>query len=195
MRIIIVQAEIEAAIKAYILTQIAVKEGQEITIDFKATRGEDGATAEINIGAPASPNVPATKSTQTATQSRSLPAATKTQTTASSAAAAPAVAVTEATGSETEQSADNAFTTSDQPDQPAVTSEAATAETGNQEEEGQTSTSETETFDPPAFLKPKAEDDGASDEAVQKPAPAAATAAPAKSLFANLTKPVNAKTE
>lgn len=50
MRIIIVQAEIEAAIEQYVRNQVDIKEGQEISIDFKATRGEDGATADINIG-------------------------------------------------------------------------------------------------------------------------------------------------
>ena len=42
MKIILVQAEIELAIRAYVLTQIAVKDGQDITIDFKNTRGDDG---------------------------------------------------------------------------------------------------------------------------------------------------------
>lgn len=51
MRIILVQAEIEEAIRAYVHNQIVIKEGQEVTIDFKNTRGDDGATAEINISA------------------------------------------------------------------------------------------------------------------------------------------------
>lgn len=50
VRIILVQTEIEAAIKSYVLGQIQLKEGQEVSIDFKNTRGDDGATAEINIG-------------------------------------------------------------------------------------------------------------------------------------------------
>lgn len=51
MRIIIVQSEIEEAIKAYINNQVDIKEGQTINIELKSTRGEDGATAEINISA------------------------------------------------------------------------------------------------------------------------------------------------
>lgn len=52
MRIIIVQYEIEEAIRNYILNQIDIKEGQTINIEFKNTRGDDGATAEINISIP-----------------------------------------------------------------------------------------------------------------------------------------------
>ena len=58
MRIILVQAEIELALRAYVLNQISVREGQEITIAFKNTRGDDGATAEIDISTP-SANIPA----------------------------------------------------------------------------------------------------------------------------------------
>lgn len=58
MRIILIQAEIEAAVKAYVLNQIAIREDQEVTIEFKNTRGDDGATAEINIGTPRTPSQP-----------------------------------------------------------------------------------------------------------------------------------------
>ena len=54
MRIIIVQSEIEIAIRNHVLTQIVVKEGQKISIEFKNTRGEDGFTAEVDINT--SPN-------------------------------------------------------------------------------------------------------------------------------------------
>lgn len=52
MRITLVQAEIELALRAYVLSQISVREGQEITVTFKNTRGDDGATAEIDISMP-----------------------------------------------------------------------------------------------------------------------------------------------
>lgn len=183
MRIILVQAEIELALRAYVLNQIAVKDGQDINITFKNTRGDDGATAEIDITTPSLvPNEPQ-KSTQAVTQSRSLPAATKIAQTTASAVLAPAVAATDNIASETVQSADTASTTS---------TEAGTKE-------------ETEAFDPPAFLKAKTEvDNTVADEpaAVTKPsflntqAPASSeTVASGKSLFANLTKPVNTKPE
>lgn len=55
MRITIVESEIHDAIKAHILSQISVKEGSEITIDLRATRGAEGFMADIEItnGTPA----------------------------------------------------------------------------------------------------------------------------------------------
>ncbi len=52
MQITIVQAEIEEAIKSYVTGQIALKPGQEVTIDLKATRGAEGYQAIINVGYP-----------------------------------------------------------------------------------------------------------------------------------------------
>lgn len=49
MQITINQSEIEAAIRSHILSQINVKDGHEISISLKATRGEDGTTAIIDI--------------------------------------------------------------------------------------------------------------------------------------------------
>lgn len=54
MKITIVQREIEEAVRDYINKQIAVQEGMEITMDFTATRGDDGLTAAIDIS-PAAP--------------------------------------------------------------------------------------------------------------------------------------------
>jgi hypothetical protein len=49
MQIIIVQAEIETAIRNYITSQINLREGQNITVDLTATRGEAGFKAVIDI--------------------------------------------------------------------------------------------------------------------------------------------------
>lgn len=49
MQIILVQSEIEQALKDYVNSQVNVKDGQEISIELKATRGTDGATAIIDI--------------------------------------------------------------------------------------------------------------------------------------------------
>lgn len=49
IQITLIQTEIEQAIKAYVLGQLAIREGQEIEVDLRATRGESGATAVINI--------------------------------------------------------------------------------------------------------------------------------------------------
>lgn len=204
MRIIIVQAEIELAIRQYVLGQINIAEGQEITIDFKNTRGDDGATAEINIMKPV-PNEPVSqKPAQTTVQSRSTAPAKQIPATTASAVLAPAAAAGEAIASETEKSADSASTTSDQPVTGAQTSETSiekATETLNQEEEEASS----------GFPKRTPEYDAGREEAIEaaekaaekpvtkpsflNPAPAADAPAPAsgKSLFANLTKPVNPK--
>lgn len=59
MKITIVQSEIEEAVRQYILTQIAVKPGHSITMDFSATRGSDGLTAFIDISASDEATAPA----------------------------------------------------------------------------------------------------------------------------------------
>lgn len=178
MRIIIVQAEIEEAIKAHILNQIALKEGQEISIDFKATRGDDGATAEINITLPNEQ-----KSTQPVTQSRSTAQAVKIPAKTSSATVAPVVTAGEAIPSETEKSVETASTTT-----------AQTEELEPVEEVNEDPPLAEEPFSPPSFLKPKP--DGNSDEApVQKPQANNAGEPATKSLFANLQRPVNTKPE
>ena len=177
MRIILVQAEIELALRAYVLNQISVREGQEITITFKNTRGDDGATAEIDISTP-SDTVPA-----------KVPSTPVKRTPATAPVEAPVAAsepeVEEDTSDPSDGSpapaveAESDTTASDQaaPVQDASTTSEAdtTAKTGNQKEEEPVSK-------PASFLKPTAQP---SDEAP----------APSKSLFANLTKPVNPKPE
>ena len=49
MQITLVQTEIETAIRNYIHSQIVVKEGMKIDIILKATRGDEGTTAIIDI--------------------------------------------------------------------------------------------------------------------------------------------------
>ena len=177
MRIILVQAEIELALRAYVLNQISIREGQEITVAFKNTRGDDGATAEIDISTP-SANIPA-KMPSIPLKRTIAPAPVEAPVTASEpeveedtsdpsdGSPAPAVeAESDTTSSEEEAPVQDASTTL----------EADTAaETVNQKEEEPVSK-------PASFLKPTAQP---SDEAP----------APSKSLFANLTKPVNPKPE
>ena len=189
MRIILVQAEIELALRAYVLNQISVREGQEITIAFKNTRGDDGATAEIDISTPSNipakvPNTPvkrqaaptpltdlqtaSQRALQMALQASSEPEVEDDPSDPSDGSPAPAVeAESDTTASEEEAPVQDASTTSE--------AEAA-AEMGNQKEEGEPVSK------PASFLKPTAQP---SDEAP----------APSKSLFANLTKPVNPKPE
>ena len=184
MRIFLVQAEIELALRAYVLNQISVREGQEITIAFKNTRGDDGATAEIDISTPSDipakvPNTPvkrqaaptpltdlqtaSQRALQMALQASSEPEVEDDPSDPSDGSPALAVeAESDTTASEEAAPAQDASTTSE-------------ADAGNQKEEESVSK-------PASFLKPTAQP---SDEAP----------APSKSLFANLTKPVNPKPE
>ena len=205
MRIILVQAEIELAIRAYVLTQIAVKEGQDISIDFKNTRGDDGTTAEINITSPtmaaaAIPNEQPQKPAETATQSRQPAPAKQIAAKTSTAALAPAVAAGATTGSQTEQSASDASTTTAQPEPETSTSETMTTET-SETEESSGFPAKTVPFDAEDPVdggdKPDVTD---TIQPVTKPnifaqpqTDAAPAAGSGKSLFANLTKPVNPK--
>ena len=203
MKIILVQAEIELAIRAYVLTQIAVKEGQDISIDFKNTRGDDGTTAEINITSTAkteAPNEQPEKSTQAATQSRQPAAAKQIAAKTSTAALAPAAAAGATTGSQTEQSASDASTTTAQPEPEASTSETTTTETP-ETEESSGFPARTVPFDAEDPVDGGDKPDVAETiQPVTKPSifaqpqtDAAPAAGSGKSLFANLTKPVNPK--
>lgn len=178
MRIILVQAEIELALRAYVLNQISVRERQEITIAFKNTRGDDGATAEIDISTPVAqtpakvPSTPVKRTTSPAPVeapvAASEPEVEDYASDHSDGSPAPAVeAESDTTASEEEAPVQDASTTSE-PE--------AAAETGNQKEEEPVSK-------PASFLKEPAKAD-----------PDVAPA-PSKSLFANLTKPVNPKAE
>lgn len=181
MRIILVQAEIELALRAYVLNQISVREGQEITIAFKNTRGDDGATAEIDISTP-SANIPA-KVSSTPLRRTFAPTPTESRQEAPETASEPEVEEETSDPSDgspapvVEAESDTTVSEEATPVQDASTSSEAdtAAETVNQKEEEPVSK-------PASFLKPTAQP---SDEAP----------APSKSLFANLTKPVNPKAD
>jgi predicted component of type VI protein secretion system len=171
MRIILVQAEIELAIRDYVLNKIAVKERQKVTIDFKNTRGEDGATAEINISSPLDQAQTSSAARQEPTSTQLKEALRNTQ----AASAAPAVEATVDTTTQEEEA----------PAQPASTTSEPEGENQKEEALPDEATEEAagETF----------EEDQGETEAVTKPVGEDAPAPP-KSLFANLVKPVNAKT-
>lgn len=174
MRIILVQAEIELALRAYVLSQIAVKEGQDISIEFKNTRGDDGTTAEINITSPQVSMGNVQKSTETVKESVSVAPVTRTAPKPSTATPAPAVTDTKPTNTESEPSVEVASTTS-APTETASTEEAFTPPTFLK---GATSTETPE--EPKSFFAAQAEESGN-------------VASSGKSLFANLPRPVNTK--
>lgn len=49
MKITIEEVEIKQAIVAHVLSQMNVREGMEVTVELRATRGETGMQANINI--------------------------------------------------------------------------------------------------------------------------------------------------
>lgn len=69
MKITIVQTEIEEAIRDFMRKQIAVQEGMVITMDLRATRGDEGFIANIDIS-------PATSTEQVLVRETPAPAQT-----------------------------------------------------------------------------------------------------------------------
>lgn len=67
MQITITESEIKTAIRNYILAQIAVREDHEIDVDLRATRGEDGYTALIDIHPATTPPPPSGRKSGSAT--------------------------------------------------------------------------------------------------------------------------------
>ena len=67
MKITLDQVEIEDAVRDYVMSQVSVKDGQRIEMDFTAGRGANGLTVDINIVRDTSAVIPtpATKSTTT----------------------------------------------------------------------------------------------------------------------------------
>lgn len=70
MKITIVQTEIEEAIRDFMRKQIAVQEGMVITMDLRATRGDEGFIANIDIS-------PATSTEQVLVRETPAPAQTE----------------------------------------------------------------------------------------------------------------------
>lgn len=173
MRIILVQAEIEEALRSYVLNQISVKPGQDISITFKNTRGDDGATAEIDITAPV------------ASPLGSKPTAFR----------APDQGESGSILTDSDR-VKNTCSVNQEGNCPAPAAEAS-SDTTDQEPpfaEDASTTSEAEPEEETKSLKPEV----VKNRPVQKPQAEAETAGeeippPSKSLFGNLTKPVNAK--
>lgn len=67
MQIILVQAEVEQAIKDYIANRVTLAEGSDIVIDLKAGRGPEGFTANIDIVPSVSDIVPSVGKSDTPT--------------------------------------------------------------------------------------------------------------------------------
>lgn len=121
MQITLIQSEIEQALKNYINDIMSVKDGMEIEIQLKATRGEEGTTAIIDI-VPQKP-----KATRGGRTSGEIPAkAEPVKAAAAPVKAEPAQAVAESVA---EAEADDAEQVAEQAQEPApVEAEQAPAE-------------------------------------------------------------------
>ena len=189
MRIILVQAEIELAIRAYVLGQIAVKDGQEISISFKNTRGEDGATAEIDINSPGvTPSAPAPAKT-TSVFTRLPAAAPETATEVTETVAATVAADVAEVDENPSQTSDAPSVTDGSMSATEEVSSAELASTGLD----QTTSSEAVAGDTDTIERtiPFDADQPVDQEVVSEPIKPATGA---KSLFANLKRPVNKPT-
>lgn len=171
MKITINQAEIHGAIDAYIRSQISVNDGMKIEVQIRATRGDEGMTAEIDIV----PDVPepvveaeAPKAVVRKPRAPKLDIATKVEEAKADPAAAKAIdeAPTKAAVEQTQDVAEEL------PEDPEPNSEAALA----------AEAAATEPVDPEA---------GSEAEAEKLVEQAAAEPAPRQSLFGGLKKPVN----
>jgi hypothetical protein len=105
MQITIVQTEIEDAIRKHILSQVAVREGNRIDIDLRATRGAEGFQAIINIVPEdsavqdRSASVTSTEASESTAAAAAQPArATRTRAAAAEPVAEPETVTAEGTG-------------------------------------------------------------------------------------------------
>ena len=155
MRITLVQSEIEEALTAYLRGKIVITEGQHLNIEFKATRGEEGYLAEIEL-----------ENRKTPLETVSKPAKSESDLTAKDVFASPIGTALQIENSAIEQK------TAEQPRTEAPVTKAEVT--------------------PPQSTEPVQVASPVTAETV--PAQGAPTAVPAsesKSLFANLTPPVN----
>jgi hypothetical protein len=174
MQIIIIQSEIEQAIRDYVNARLKVADGNEIIIDLAATRGDKGFTATIDIVAQSGQAAPApTPAPAPAPAADPAPAPTKKETKAESIQTASTASV-------------------------KLVPKAEVVSQGKEEApvDGMTDTSAptNTTSDTKAAGEPAPAD--AAPSSTEAPAAAAASsdtppASPARSLFAGLKKPVN----
>lgn len=87
MQVILTQPEIEAALTGYVNDLMSVREGMEIKVTFKATRGDDGATAIVDIVPAGSQSVETVEEPKKESKERKHRPVTQTNTAAVSALA------------------------------------------------------------------------------------------------------------
>jgi hypothetical protein len=207
MKIIITQAEIEEAIRDRILKQITVKDDMEITVDLSATRGDTGFTAAIDIipkgttaAAPAAKAAPVAAQAAQPAEPIKEPAVTPVTTPTMAAASATGEAPkrrgrpSKAEVAAREAAAAAATAQEAEPAVEEAAEEAPVAETAEEPVAAVEESVEAEaTATEPLAIDIGKQEEKPVEEAVKEEAPVAA--APKKSIFGNLSRPVNEPTE
>lgn len=121
MQVILTQPEIEAALTGYVNDLMSVREGMEIKVTFKATRGDDGATAIVDIVPAGSQSVEVVEEPKKESKERKHRPVTQTNAAAVSALAS-------ATGKKKEEVVEVETTTETVDETVEVAEEAATQE-------------------------------------------------------------------
>lgn len=187
MQVTLVQAEIEAAITNYINDIMTVKDGMAITITIRATRGEEGTTAVIDIlpqgQAPAPVPAPAPAPATPAVRRAAQAPVKKAEVAAPAPTPSPATTVVEPASTNGAEAG------------PAGDAQGAGDSTGSDAGEPPFVAQTTLVTAPDEVAESAGAGNGAepAQEAEAMPAetPDVATSKP-KSLFANLRKPTNA---
>lgn len=162
MQIILVQAEIEKAIRNYVNSKVQVNEGQDIRIDLSASRGPEGFRATIDI-------------------------VDEDATTTASAAPAPKAAVPKVTA---EAGEDQAAAKAKAAEAEAKKAEAERAAAAAAQAEAEAEKKALETADSSATEPPFEAD--AKEEVQEVQEPTSAAAAPRKPLFGRSNAALNA---
>jgi hypothetical protein len=177
MQIIINEAEIKLAIRNHILAQISVNNEREIKVDLKATRGDAGYTATIDIVDPTEETVQEAPTPEVEVKKTPTPKAKPflrpTEPTVTKELAAPVTELNEPQAAE-----------------PVTTEEAAAGEPTNDGEAAEAALeAPTNTKVSKLFKKPEPAAEPAA--ATEMPTDEAPTT-PKRSIFSNLAKPTNA---
>lgn len=194
MRVIFTQEEIEGAIRDRLRKQISVKKNSEIKIEFSATRGDDGLTATIQVqekaGSPKPAPVVPTVAAKTA-GATTAGATGEAPTTGEAPRRRGRPSKAEVAAREAAAAAEAGQTTAQ-----ATTQETETQETEVDAEEpirvpiGQAAAEETVEESVEEAEQPVSEEP--TEETTEEEAPASA---PKKSIFGNLSRPVNEASE
>ena len=180
MQVILIQVEIEEAIRRFVAAQINPREGMRIDVELKATRGDAGYQAFIDILEETDANADVdTKQTSTPSKAAVL--------LETAAAATPAAAVTPKPTSTGKTAASPVRTTVRKANPPVPAEPPVQEEPAAEEAQQADEVVEEQSIVDMPDADPRAMDQGEDTVGVEDEAPAA----PVRSLFGGLTRPTN----